>query len=230
MDFSFYSVLMAVFSSGILIGILYPIRKKSYFAKKFGYICIVLMYLLCIFRIFVPIGFPFTIGISKRGIYSDICDVLCFKKCRIGNYEFVIAEALFAVWVAVAFVKIGKFLLEYRSTTRVLFMFPEKQDIQCQYTLERVFEETGKKHEVTVFDSEGVHMPMGMGIRKWRIYLPKQEYTDKELYYILLHEYTHFLNGDLFIKILLQLFCCIFWWNPIVYLIKKDLDKSLEMK
>ena len=230
MVFSFNSILMAVLSSGILIGILYPIRKKSYFAKKFGYICIVIMYLLCLLRIFVPIGFPFTVGISKRGIYSDICDVLCFNKFQIGNYEFVIAEALFAVWVLVAFVKIEKFLLEYRSTVKVLSMFPEKKDAQCRHILQRIFKETGKQHDVTVFYSKGIHMPMGMGIRKWRIYLPKQEYTDKELYYILLHEYTHFLNGDLFVKVLSYFFCCVFWWNPMVYFIKKDLDNSLEMK
>lgn len=230
MDFSFYSVLMAVFSSGVLIGILYPIRKKSYFAKKFGYVCIVLMYLLCILRIFLPIDFSFTKGISKRGIYSDVCDLLCFDKYRIGNYEFVIAEALFIIWVFVAFVKIGKFLLEYKNTERVLSMFPERKDMQCSRVMQRVFEATGKQHDVTIFYSEGIHMPMGMGIRKWRIYLPKQEYTDKELYYILLHEYTHFLNGDLFVKVLSYILCCIFWWNPFVYLMKKDLDKSLEKK
>lgn len=221
---------MAVFSSGILIGILYPIRKKSYFAKKFGYVCIVLMYLLCILRIILPIDFSFTKGISKRGIYSDVCDILCFDKYRIGNYEFVIAEALLIIWVFVAFVKIGKFLLEYKSTERVLSMFPERKDMQCSRVMQRVFEETGKQHDVTICYSEGIHMPMGMGIRKWRIYLPKQEYTDKELYYILLHEYTHFLNGDLFVKVLSYILCCIFWWNPFVYLTKKDLDKSLEKK
>lgn len=172
MDFSFNSILMAVFSSGILIGILYPIRKKSYFAKKFGYVCIVLMYLLCILRIFVPIDFSFTKGISKRGIYSDVCDILCFNKYRIGNYEFVIVEALFVVWVFVAFLKIGKFLLEYKNTERVLSMFPERQDMQCSRVMQRVFEETGRQHDVTIFCSEGIHMPMGMGIRKWRIYLP----------------------------------------------------------
>lgn len=230
MDFSFYSVLMAVFSSGILIGILYPIRKKSYFAKKFGYVCIVLMYLLCILRIFLPINFSFTKGISNGGIYSDVCDILCFDKYRIGNCEFVIAEALFIIWVFVAFLKIGKFLLEYKSTERVLSMFPERKDMQCSRVMQRVFEETGKQHDVTIFYSDGIHMPMGMGIRKWRIYLPKQEYTDKELYYILLHEYTHFLNGDLFVKVLSYILCCIFWWNPFVYLMKKDLDKSLEKK
>ena len=27
-----------------------------------------------------------------------------------------------------------------------------------------------------------------------------------------------------------QAFCCIFWWNPILYLLVKDLDQSLEIK
>lgn len=45
MKITFYSIIMAVFSSGALIGIIYKVRKKACFSKRFGYICIVLMYL-----------------------------------------------------------------------------------------------------------------------------------------------------------------------------------------
>ena len=62
------------------------------------------------------------------------------------------------------------------------------------------------------------------------IILPNKTYTDTELHYILLHEYTHFLNHDTAVKLLVTLYCIIFWWNPIVYLLQKDLEQTLELK
>ena len=50
------------------------------------------------------------------------------------------------------------------------------------------------------------------------------------MYYILKHEYTHFCNRDLTVKFLVHLFCCVFWWNPAVYLLKKDISQILEIK
>lgn len=46
----------------------------------------------------------------------------------------------------------------------------------------------------------------------------------------MLHEYTHLTNGDLLIKFLSMLYCYLFWWNPITYLLVKDLEQTLELK
>lgn len=230
MKITFYSIIMAVFSSGALIGIIYKVRKKACFSKRFGYICIVLMYLLCILRVFMPIDFESTIGIPMRGVYSDFMDVLCFQTYEIGRHEFVIVQVLLLVWALTAGWQIVRFILDYRRAGRILAMLPERKDTQCKRLMQSVYEKTGKVHRVTVLYGEGIHMPMGMGIRDWKIFLPEREYTDEDLYYILLHEYTHFLNWDLCVKIVVHIFCCIFWWNPLVYFIREDLDKSLEMK
>ena len=62
------------------------------------------------------------------------------------------------------------------------------------------------------------------------IYLPKCEYSEEELYYILLHECTHFANGDLYIKWLTQICRCLCWWNPLVYKMQDMLEKNLEIR
>ena len=48
--------------------------------------------------------------------------------------------------------------------------------------------------------------------------------------YILLHEYTHLANQDIMLKMLIQVLCGIYWWNPLVYLLKKDLNQSMEIR
>jgi len=73
-------------------------------------------------------------------------------------------------------------------------------------------------------------VPMGIGIFKKRILLPRQDYTEQELHYILLHEQTHFRHHDQLIKMLMQILCCIFWWNPLVYLLQKAISQMLEVR
>ena len=37
-------------------------------------------------------------------------------------------------------------------------------------------------------------------------------------------------NRDGVVKLLTMLFCCVFWWNPAVYILKKDVSQILEIK
>lgn len=71
---------------------------------------------------------------------------------------------------------------------------------------------------------------MSFGIIKKFIILPMTEYEEKELYFILLHEYTHLVNGDLKVKLMICILRCIYWWNPCVYLLNKELNQTLEIK
>lgn len=224
------SVLMAVLWSGILIGMVYWMRRKSQYVRKFGITCIIMVYLFCIVRVLFPIDFSFTRGIPLRGAFSDVYHVLWMEKYTAAGFDFYIGTVLCGIWIVVSMLLLLHFGLEYRSMCSALKKLSVREDDQCTDLLCKVFEETGKKHRVMVCKDAGICMPMGIGIRQWHILLPNQEYTDEELYYILLHEYTHFLNGDLVIKILVHIYCCIFWWNPFVYLLKKDLDQSLEIQ
>ena len=63
-----------------------------------------------------------------------------------------------------------------------------------------------------------------------KILLPRIDYSEEELLYILLHEYIHFANRDIFVKLLVSLFCMIFWWDPVAHLLKQDLEQTLEIK
>ena len=72
--------------------------------------------------------------------------------------------------------------------------------------------------------------PWGLGFLKKRILIPDKDYSHQQLYCILCHEYTHFRNRDIETKILLQLLCCVFWWNPCSYLLLREIDQILEIR
>jgi len=69
-------------------------------------------------------------------------------------------------------------------------------------------------------------------LKKPIIILPEEcvSLDDDDIKAILQHEWRHYLNKDLWIKILSTVLCCVMWWNPAVYLLRSNLDKTLELK
>lgn len=230
MQITFYSILAAVFWSGILAGMLYIMRKKCQSLRRFGAGCIVLVYLLCMARMLIPVDFSFTRGISLRGIFASVCDILYLKEISVGSYMGTVWNIILGVWLLGTAAVTFKFVREYRSTHRLANMLTERKDAQCRQAMQKVYAEKGRKYEVTVLKGNGITIPFGIGIFNRKILLPDEEYTDDMLYFVLLHEYTHFVNGDLVLKILAHVLCCVFWWNPIVYYIQKDLETRLEVQ
>lgn len=71
--------------------------------------------------------------------------------------------------------------------------------------------------------------PMLIGFLHPRIILPVCKLSDKDLTYIFMHELIHYKQKDMFYKWLIQLVTCIHWFNPFVYLMEKEVNKSCEL-
>lgn len=73
-------------------------------------------------------------------------------------------------------------------------------------------------------------MPYAIGPFRSRIILPDIDFSDDELYYILLHEYCHIKRHDLLKNFLLQILFCLIWWIPFHSLAMKDFQQILEIR
>jgi hypothetical protein len=62
---------------------------------------------------------------------------------------------------------------------------------------------------------------------KWIIYNPKQ-FNKQELNYIINHEKVHAKEQHTLDVLIAQLCCILFWFNPLVWLYKKELQQNLE--
>lgn len=62
------------------------------------------------------------------------------------------------------------------------------------------------------------------------IYLPKVDFSDEELKYILLHEKQHLKNHDLFLLQVINLLQIIYWWFPLIYVFRKQFQFLLEIR
>jgi len=71
--------------------------------------------------------------------------------------------------------------------------------------------------------------PMLVGVFHPAIILPDREYTNEQLRAVLLHELTHLRRKDVLVKWLTVLVSALHWFNPIVWLVRREIDCACEL-
>ncbi|MDR1536422.1 MAG: M56 family metallopeptidase [Clostridiales bacterium] len=71
--------------------------------------------------------------------------------------------------------------------------------------------------------------PMLIGLFTPAIILPDREYTDAQLHTILRHELTHLRRCDVLVKWLSVLSGAVHWFNPLVWLVRREIDRACEL-
>ncbi|MCI8488688.1 MAG: M56 family metallopeptidase [Lachnospiraceae bacterium] len=228
MQITLFSLLMSVIWSSVLAAFNYCCRKKKFFIRQLGMTNLLFLYLFSIVRMLVPYTFSFTRVIPSQGVINDFYKSACMDK--IGVTQFSLISVLSVIWMGVSTALILKFLFQYRKAVAEVSSCPICEDEQCRRVFHRVLNQSRTELRIAIRRSGNIHVPMGVGIFKKSILLPRQAYSDSELYYILRHEYTHFQNRDLMIKLFMHIYWCIFWWNPVIWFLKRDLSQILEIK
>ena len=71
--------------------------------------------------------------------------------------------------------------------------------------------------------------PMLIGLFHPSIVLPYREFSASQLNSILLHELTHMHRKDVAIKWLTLVVCALHWFNPVVWLMRREIDRACEL-
>lgn len=229
MNVSVFSLLMSVLWSSLIILVAHLLRRKAFFLRRVGAPVLVVFYLLSFGRMVLPVEFPFSREVPLRSWFSTAVQAVCIEEHQLGDFGWTWAQAACLCWVAVGIILLLWFSFRYwravRRMTQSLARDPLAEEI-----LQSIRKESKRSLKVQVFRTERASTPMGVGIFRRKIILPCGEIPAQELEYILRHEYTHFLHGDLWVKLLTQVYCCLFWWNPLVYLLRRDLPQILEIR
>lgn len=230
MSVSVFSFWMAMLCSTVLILLVHLLRKKPGFIRSFGVSTLLFLYFLCFFRMVVPLELPFVQVIGLEKGYAALFELARAGEVALQGFQLNLLEFLFILWVGVAVCRFLYFVGRYLWEKRKLERFQHNRSPLAEQVFARVQEGSSKHLQVRVFVCPDIPGPMGIGIRKKDILLPHRDYTEEELYYVLQHEYTHFVHRDLTVRFLTCVFVCVFWWNPAVYLLNRDVEQMLEIK
>ncbi|NBH19875.1 hypothetical protein D3Z55_21345 [Clostridiaceae bacterium] len=137
---------------------------------------------------------------------------------------------LFFIWLALALVLFVRKITVYQGFIQYIKAGnTEVSNIKILNLLSDCEEKLNIKTRVELSYNSLIASPIMIGFFRPRIVLPVHELEDKELSYIFVHELTHYKQRDMFYKWLIQIVVCVHWFNPFVYLLEKEVNKSCEL-
>lgn len=230
MQLTVFSFLMSVIWSSVIILLIHMFRKKQFFLNGFGLTTVILLYAFSLGRIFFAIEFPFTHEVPVPEVYNRFYQIIETDRISIGRHDIRILDIGFCLWILVSVILIIIFIARYLSAKHAFVSHKLIHDDRLVRILSDIQKKFRHKLHIQIAECPDINLPMGTGILKKRILIPVADYSDSDLRYIILHEYMHFRNKDLQILLLSELFARLFWWNPLVYLLKSDIRQILEIR
>ena len=228
--FSFSSFYMSLIFANIMILFLYITFHSEKLMIKLGLPILSSAVILTILRMALPFEFLF---VSHNIYFPRVVSKV------IGSITHPYISEYFSVWtcvkviwiIGIIFFMIRFWKEEHALTKEVEFNSRKLPDSAPAYRVFRqIQQEFPKAKRIELRTFSPVQTPAIFGLRRPYILLPEElPLDDKQLYYILRHEVSHYLHHDSLLKICVRLLCNIYWWNPLCKFLQEKTDIILEM-
>lgn len=88
-----------------------------------------------------------------------------------------------------------------------------------------------RKIPVPVYQSRNIVGPALIGIFCPKLIIPAsaKQWSEEEFELIIMHELYHYKSKDIFFKAFMTIVCCVNWFNPSVYLMKRQFFYDIEL-
>lgn len=254
MELSFSSLISTILWSNIFILLLVLYLSDYGIWSKRGFYFLSFLILANLFRLFFPIEFLYLqsdVYIAKwwARIYQIITDMklsVCGKQC-----------SYLTMCVGLSFIgSIGlgiRLIVSYTTLKTSIY----KKDILCVgewiyhddlnlYTknnvelrtffkaLQRVMRERSRlarnNYSLRITFDKTITTPFVIGVLKPVIVLPSIKLSEEEWYYIIKHEVIHIINHDLLIRFMCEFLKIIYWWNPLLIVLSRQIENFQEFR
>ena len=141
----------------------------------------------------------------------------------------LLANHIWLVWLVVAMGLLIRKVTIYQGFMRYIHAgLTPVSDIERLDELSIVAEQSGIKKPIELCVNPLVSSPLLIGFFRPCIVLPSADIPEKDFRYIILHELTHYKRRDMFYKWLVQVTVCLHWFNPLVYLMSREVTRACE--
>ena len=141
------------------------------------------------------------------------------------------ADALTALWIAGMAFRAARLLFSERSMRRAVAHNTLPTDARTRDIYDACCAELGIAHKLPLQSMAGIYSPALTVSLKPMILLPANitdTLSEAQLAYALHHELMHYRRRDHLLALLLLLLTCVYWFNPVVWLMKRELMKDME--
>ncbi|MFR7991346.1 MAG: M56 family metallopeptidase [Lachnospiraceae bacterium] len=229
MDLTISSVLTTCIWTSILIVALCVLCKSRVAMKRIGPRCMIIVFMVIIIRMFVPIEFPFTYSWYVEDFLTPFRRLFEFKLLE-RPVIFKVWHLLIAVWAVGVLLGIVRRVYAYTAFMRYMKLLPEESWHVLAEKYQLDLSRYSQIEQIKIVFCQQVDSPYVFGVKTSYLVLPAKEYAKEQFYYILLHEVMHVRNRDVLWKVLIDLLCTVFWWNPVFYYLKREMFQMIEMR
>lgn len=223
-------ILSMTFTGSIISFFLFILKPfiKNKLPKSFQYY----MWFSAVIALMLPVSKIIVIPVSDqsvmstRSIYAIAQRISDTASETPANHVPSTAVILFVFWQLGMILFLGFHMICYVSYVRRLNRHNINADRQETELLHSLSE---RKNTLRLYKNAMVKTPISIGCFRPAIILPDKKYEDKKLRNILMHEITHIKKHDIFVKWLLIFVGAIHWFHPLVYFVRREMNKACEL-
>ena len=139
-------------------------------------------------------------------------------------------QALVLLWLGGALLLLVRRVTGYQSFLRCLRAGCRTVDDPALLDLlARTGERLGVRRPVELYENPLAASPMLLGLFRPCVVLPSAAVSEEAFCHTVLHELTHYRRRDLLYKWLVQVTVCLHWFNPLVWLMAREIDRACEL-
>ncbi len=149
---------------------------------------------------------------------------------KLGEAFSLLLSNVCLIWLVVALGLLLRKITIYQSFIRYIKAGREEvSDIEHLELFGRILVQKKVKRGVELYTNHLISSPLLIGFFKPCIVLPSIEISEVDFRNTIAHELTHYKRLDMFYKWLVQLTICLHWFNPLVYVMGREINRACEL-
>lgn len=212
------SILNSIFVASLFILFLWQIlnKEKNYKYFRSDFISIIVVLVVC--RLILPIECFYTWTLPSKP-YGDLHHYVLMAPVL--NTGLEIKDVFILICIVGSIIQLIRYGYEiYQTRFMDKYVLVSKEE---QMKVDPILT------DFTVVKSEYIKQPEVRSFKRM-IYLPKVDFSELELKYILLHETRHLKNHDLLLLQIVNVLQIIYWWFPLIYVFRREFQFLLEIR
>lgn len=232
MSISLYSVLTTFLWFNVFVLLLCVLRWKLKILLGYQLFPLMLLIVLSVVRLLVPVEPFFALEVESTRVLPFLQDRSRIEVASIGARPVTVALLAVLVLSAVSVVLLIRLFFLLHRKSRCLRQGARTDDPRLLAIFQRVKAEAPSRRQCRLYVSDQCPGPCIFGVVRSHVLIPRElcALGDRDLYYVLKHEWRHHLEYDVAVKLIIECLCCLLWWDPLVYLLRYNLNQTLELK
>ena len=227
---SLYSFVMGAlwFSTFVCVGLL---LRRLRFPLRFSAIPLMLLFILSVVRMSVFLVMPSTVVIPSRTWYPVFADWMrhIVIPYNVFGFPVTVANLFIVLWIFVGLGLLLEYVLRYFGRFLPVLRMLERSP-RDEYAESLLANSIGEGKHFHIYRHPSFTTVVATAIKPYIILPAGVDIPEESLKVILLHEWKHIRDKDFLSEFLVNVVCFAFWWNPAVYVFRKNYYFAREIK